>query len=61
MYGKTPLRPAALELLPAALDAGFTTVIGRRLGMATGLPVPEPSRAIPGIRLSAAEDYSCGA
>ena len=37
IYGKTPLRPEALELLPAALDAGFTAVIGGRLGMATGV------------------------
>ncbi len=58
VYGKTPLRPAALELLPAALDAGFTAVIGRGLGMATGL-VRFRNRPdqIAGVRLSAAEDY----
>jgi 2-polyprenyl-6-methoxyphenol hydroxylase-like FAD-dependent oxidoreductase len=58
VYGKTPLRPAALELLPAALGAGFTAVIGGRLGMATGLVRfrNHPERA-PGVRLSAAEDY----
>ena len=57
-YGKTPLRPAALELLPAALDAGFTAVVGGKLGMATGLvrfgTAPDK---LAGIRLSAAEDY----
>lgn len=58
VYGKTPLRPAALELLPAALDAGFTAVIGGRLGMATGLVRfrNRPER-VAGVRLSAAEDY----
>ena len=58
VYGKTPLRAAALELLPAALDAGFTAVIGGRLGMATGL-VRFRNRPdqVAGVRLSAAEDY----
>jgi 2-polyprenyl-6-methoxyphenol hydroxylase-like FAD-dependent oxidoreductase len=58
LYGKTPLRPAALELLPAALDSGFTAVIGRGLGMATGL-VRFRNRPdeIAGVRLTAAEDY----
>jgi 2-polyprenyl-6-methoxyphenol hydroxylase-like FAD-dependent oxidoreductase len=58
VYGKTPLRPAALELLPAALEAGFTAVIGGRLGMATGL-VRFRSRPeqVAGMALSAAEDY----
>jgi 2-polyprenyl-6-methoxyphenol hydroxylase-like FAD-dependent oxidoreductase len=58
VYGKTPLRPAALELLPAALDAGFTAVIGGRLGMATGLVrFRNRPEQLAGIRLSAAEDY----
>jgi 2-polyprenyl-6-methoxyphenol hydroxylase-like FAD-dependent oxidoreductase len=58
VYGKTPLRPAALELLPAALDAGFTAVIGGRLGMATGLVrFRNPPGQVAGVRLSAAEDY----
>jgi 2-polyprenyl-6-methoxyphenol hydroxylase-like FAD-dependent oxidoreductase len=58
VYGKTPLRPAALELLPAALDAGFTAVIGGRLGMATGLVrFRNRPEQVAGVRLSAAEDY----
>jgi 2-polyprenyl-6-methoxyphenol hydroxylase-like FAD-dependent oxidoreductase len=58
VYGKTPLRPDVLEVLPAALDAGFTAVIGRGLGMATG-PVRFRNRPgqVAGVRLSAAEDY----
>jgi 2-polyprenyl-6-methoxyphenol hydroxylase-like FAD-dependent oxidoreductase len=58
VYGKTPLRPAALELLPPALDAGFTAVIGGRLGMATGLVrFRNRPEQVAGIRLSAADDY----
>jgi 2-polyprenyl-6-methoxyphenol hydroxylase-like FAD-dependent oxidoreductase len=58
VYGKIPLRPAALELLPAALDAGFTAVIGRGLGMATGLVrFRNRPEQVAGVRLSPAEDY----
>ncbi|MBV9445037.1 MAG: NAD(P)-binding protein [Streptosporangiaceae bacterium] len=58
VYGKTPLGPAALELLPAALDAGFTAVIGGRLGMATGLVrFRNRPEQVAGVRLSAAGDY----
>jgi 2-polyprenyl-6-methoxyphenol hydroxylase-like FAD-dependent oxidoreductase len=58
VYGKTPLRPAALELLPAALDAGFTAVMGGRLGMATGLVrFRNRPEQVAGVALSAAEDY----
>jgi 2-polyprenyl-6-methoxyphenol hydroxylase-like FAD-dependent oxidoreductase len=58
VYGKTPLRPAALELLPAALAAGFTAVIGGRLGMATGLVrFRNRPEQVAGVPLSAAEDY----
>ncbi|MGD0560156.1 MAG: FAD-dependent monooxygenase [Streptosporangiaceae bacterium] len=50
--------PAALELLPTVLDAGFTAVIGAKLGMATGLvrfrTRPEQ---LAGVRLSPVEDY----
>ena len=58
VYGKTPLRPAAMERLPDALEAGFTAVIGGKLGMATGL-VRFRNRPgqVAGVRLSAAEDY----
>jgi 2-polyprenyl-6-methoxyphenol hydroxylase-like FAD-dependent oxidoreductase len=58
IYGKTPLRPDVLTSLPAALDAGFTAVIGRGLGLATG-PVRFRNRPdqVAGVRLSAAEDY----
>jgi 2-polyprenyl-6-methoxyphenol hydroxylase-like FAD-dependent oxidoreductase len=58
VYGKTPLRPATLELLPAALNAGFTAVIGGRLGMATGLVrFRNRPEQVAGVQLSAAEDY----
>jgi 2-polyprenyl-6-methoxyphenol hydroxylase-like FAD-dependent oxidoreductase len=58
VYGKTPLRPARLELLPAALDAGFTAVIGAKLGMATGLVrFRNRPEQVAGVRLSAAGDY----
>jgi 2-polyprenyl-6-methoxyphenol hydroxylase-like FAD-dependent oxidoreductase len=58
VYGKTPLRPAAAELLPAALDAGFTAIIGGRLGMATGLVrFRNRPEQVAGAALSAAEDY----
>jgi 2-polyprenyl-6-methoxyphenol hydroxylase-like FAD-dependent oxidoreductase len=58
VYGKTPLRLAEMELLPAALDAGFTAVIGGRLGMATGLVrFRNRPEQVAGVRLSAAEDY----
>jgi 2-polyprenyl-6-methoxyphenol hydroxylase-like FAD-dependent oxidoreductase len=58
VYGKTPLRPAALQLLPAALNAGFTAVVGGRLGIATGLVrFRNRPQQVAGVRLSAAEDY----
>ena len=58
IYGKTPLLPAALERLPAALEGGFTAVIGGRLGMATGLVrFRNRPEQVPGVRLSAAGDY----
>ena len=58
IYGKTPLLPAALDRLPAALEGGFTAVIGGRLGMATGLVrFRNRPEQVPGVRLSAAGDY----
>jgi 2-polyprenyl-6-methoxyphenol hydroxylase-like FAD-dependent oxidoreductase len=58
VYGKTPLGPDAADLLPAALDAGFTAVIGAGLGMATGLVrFRNRPEQVAGVRLSAAEDY----
>jgi 2-polyprenyl-6-methoxyphenol hydroxylase-like FAD-dependent oxidoreductase len=58
IYGKTPLLPASLELLPAALDTGFTAVIGGKLGMATGLVrFRNRPEQVPGVGLSAAGDY----
>ncbi len=58
IYGKTPLLPAAIERLPAALEGGFTAVIGGRLGMATGLVrFRNHPEQVPGVRLSAAGDY----
>jgi 2-polyprenyl-6-methoxyphenol hydroxylase-like FAD-dependent oxidoreductase len=58
VYGKIPLRPATLELLPSALAAGFTAIIGGKLGMATGLVrFRNRPEHVSGVRLSAAEDY----
>ena len=57
IYGKTPLRAAALDRLPSALQDGFTAVVGGKVGMATGLVRfrQRPELAAPG--LSPAEDY----
>ncbi len=58
IYGKTPLPPEALARLPAALDSGFTAVIGGRLGLATGLVrFRNRPEQVPGLRLSPATDY----
>jgi len=58
IYGKTPLLPATRKLLPAALEAGFTAVIGGKLGMATGLVrFRNRPEQVPGVRLSPAGDY----
>jgi 2-polyprenyl-6-methoxyphenol hydroxylase-like FAD-dependent oxidoreductase len=58
IYGKTPLLPATLKLLPASLEAGFTAVIGGKLGMATGLVrFRNRPEQVPGARLSPAGDY----
>jgi 2-polyprenyl-6-methoxyphenol hydroxylase-like FAD-dependent oxidoreductase len=37
VYGKTPLSPRVLELMPPQLLDGFVAVTGGRIGMATGL------------------------
>jgi 2-polyprenyl-6-methoxyphenol hydroxylase-like FAD-dependent oxidoreductase len=57
VYGKTPLRAEVMDRLPSALQAGFTAVIGGKIGMATGLVRfrQRPERA--GFGLSPAEDY----
>jgi 2-polyprenyl-6-methoxyphenol hydroxylase-like FAD-dependent oxidoreductase len=57
IYGKTPLRADVTDRLPSALRAGFTAVIGGRVGLATGLVRfrQRPERA--GFGLSPAEDY----
>ena len=57
IYGKTPLRAGVLDRLPPAMRAGFTAVVGGRIGMATGLVRfrQRPDQAAPG--LSPAEDY----
>ena len=57
IYGKTPLRADVADRLPSALQAGFTAVIGDRIGMATGLVRfrQRPERA--GFGLSPAGDY----
>jgi 2-polyprenyl-6-methoxyphenol hydroxylase-like FAD-dependent oxidoreductase len=57
IYGKTPLRADVADRLPSALQAGFTAVIGGRVGMATGLVRfrQRPERA--GFGLSPVGDY----
>jgi len=63
IYGKTPLDDEARQLIPSAMGAGFTAIIGGHVGMAAGLvefrrPPPEAAAAIaPGVRLSPAGDY----
>lgn len=63
IYGRTPLREETLRLLPDPVRQGFMAVIGRGVGMATGLvrPPQPPGQAAaaiaPGIRLSPADSY----
>ncbi len=57
IYGKTPLRAAAVDRLPSALQTGFTAVIGGRLGMATGLVRFRQRPEQTGFGLSPAGDY----
>jgi 2-polyprenyl-6-methoxyphenol hydroxylase-like FAD-dependent oxidoreductase len=63
VYGRTPLRDDTLRLLPAPVGQGFMAVIGRGVGMATGLmrlprPPGQAAAAIaPGVRLSPADSY----
>jgi 2-polyprenyl-6-methoxyphenol hydroxylase-like FAD-dependent oxidoreductase len=58
VYGNTPITPQALARLPPPLGAGFTAVIGGRLGMATGLVRFRNSPGqLNGVALSPAEDY----
>ena len=57
IYGKTPLRAGAVDRLPSALQAGFTAVIGGRIGMATGLVRFRQRPEQAGFGLSPAGDY----
>jgi 2-polyprenyl-6-methoxyphenol hydroxylase-like FAD-dependent oxidoreductase len=63
VYGRTPLTPEALELLPAPLHAGFMAVVGGPVGMAAGLvrfrrrPEEAAAAIAPSARLSPAGDY----
>jgi len=57
IYGKTPLRAGAVDRLPSALQAGFTAVIGGRIGMATGLVRFRQRPEQAGLGLSPAGDY----
>jgi 2-polyprenyl-6-methoxyphenol hydroxylase-like FAD-dependent oxidoreductase len=63
IYGKTPLTPEALELVPPALHEGFMAVVGGAVGMATGLvqfrqrPEQAAAAVAPGAALSPAPDY----
>jgi 2-polyprenyl-6-methoxyphenol hydroxylase-like FAD-dependent oxidoreductase len=59
IYGKTPLRPEVLDRMPAAMTAGFTAVVGGRIGMATGLVRlrQRPEQAAAAYHLSPAGDY----
>jgi 2-polyprenyl-6-methoxyphenol hydroxylase-like FAD-dependent oxidoreductase len=55
VYGKTPVSGPVMDRLPAALNEGFTAVIGGRVGMATGLVrFRQPPQQ---FGLSPAEDY----
>jgi 2-polyprenyl-6-methoxyphenol hydroxylase-like FAD-dependent oxidoreductase len=55
IYGKTPLSGQVMDRLPAALNEGFTAVVGGRVGMATGLVrFRQPPQQ---LGLSPAEDY----
>ena len=57
IYGKTPLRAGAVDRLPPALQAGFTAVLGGRIGMATGLVRFRQPPEQAGLGLSPAGDY----
>ncbi len=57
IYGKTPLRAAALDRLPSALQDGFTAVVGGKVGMATGLVRFRQRPELAAPWLSPAEDY----
>jgi 2-polyprenyl-6-methoxyphenol hydroxylase-like FAD-dependent oxidoreductase len=55
VYGKTLLSGPVMDRLPAALNEGFTAVVGGRVGMATGLVrFRQPPQQ---LGLSPAEDY----
>ncbi|HEV2371302.1 MAG TPA: FAD-dependent monooxygenase [Streptosporangiaceae bacterium] len=63
IYGKTPLVPEALEVLPEPLEQGFMAVVGGQVGMATGMmryrqrPDKAAAAIAPSVQLSPAEDY----
>jgi 2-polyprenyl-6-methoxyphenol hydroxylase-like FAD-dependent oxidoreductase len=63
IYGKTLLDDVTRPLLPAALHDGFTAIVSRRAGMATGLvefrqsPPRAAAEIAPYARLSPAADY----
>jgi 2-polyprenyl-6-methoxyphenol hydroxylase-like FAD-dependent oxidoreductase len=57
IYGKTLLRADVADRLPSALQAGFTAVIGDRIGMATGLVRFRERPELAGFGLSPAGDY----
>jgi 2-polyprenyl-6-methoxyphenol hydroxylase-like FAD-dependent oxidoreductase len=63
LYGRTPLTEQARPLVPAPAWDGFTAVVGRRVGMATGVldfrepPEQAARRLAPDVRLSPASPY----
>lgn len=57
IYGKTPLRAGAVDRLPSALQAGFTAVLGGRIGVVTGLVRFRQPPEQAGLGLSPAGDY----
>ncbi|WP_034263840.1 FAD-dependent oxidoreductase [Actinospica robiniae] len=63
VYGRTPLTDRTRPLVPAATWDGFTAVVGRGVGMATGVlefrqaPPAAASRLAPDVRLSPVQPY----
>lgn len=57
IYGKTMLDESTLALLPAAMNDGFTAVVGKGVGMAAGLARFRERPEQADVRLSPAGDY----
>jgi 2-polyprenyl-6-methoxyphenol hydroxylase-like FAD-dependent oxidoreductase len=63
VYGRTPLTEQARPLVMTSLWAGFTAIVGGRVGMAAGVldfrePPPQAARRLaPDVQLSPAQSY----